>query len=645
MPRSHSADAHGCSRTSLTTLLVELERVNGLLRNAGIAPGPTATYGVPHQPRGPGELPLPRGLPAEPSATSEHVVAPTGPPATLGALATASGIAATTADPDLEPMDETMVRKRPRSPSPPAAGTTEGRRARPGRELRGASEQGAEDHVAMDRPAAYHGSSGLSITGGAEGASSAFRPSLPSEGAPSDAEAAPSLGHSEEQPPGGGEEVPGGPSSPSPRQTEGRPSSGREGEAVVVSPADTRRGEKPLSVYTAPQSAQHPARGDGCDPEAACDLVPWRLQTTKAQRRRSAALAGAAAAVRVPEDIQGTVLFRPAQRGTTFTRDQGWELAEELGSRPGVLAVRVNTRRGVVAADVGSDAALRELLAMSVIRGVAVSAREPATRNHCSGLVFGVDGRRTVEQLLAATESAVPIVSASLTDSTLTVRFAAPTPPAHISIHRRRLAVRPCRPRPLQCGKCGGLGHITGACRAPVRCIRCGGPHDQGACSSRKPRCINCGGPHAASDPMCHHWQRERHVATLLATSQVPLSRRAVRGVVAAETATQGPPQRPTTSPAALSYAQVVKGGRSNRSQQPPQRDRQKPGPRASRQAPKRAPAAKAPGQPPDARDREISQLRLALRALSSLLPEGSEGRRACLEAAGSPPLDADNHG
>ncbi|XP_077484054.1 uncharacterized protein LOC144094060 [Amblyomma americanum] len=223
----------------------------------------------------------------------------------------------------------------------------------------------------MDRPAAYHGSSGLSITGGAEGASSAFRPSLPSEGAPSDAEAAPSLGHSEEQPPGGGEEVPGGPSSPSPRQTEGRPSSGREGEAVVVSPADTRRGEKPLSVYTAPQSAQHPARGDGCDPEAACDLVPWRLQTTKAQRRRSAALAGAAAAVRVPEDIQGTVLFRPAQRGTTFTRDQGWELAEELGSRPGVLAVRVNTRRGVVAADVGSDAALRELLAMSVIRGVA----------------------------------------------------------------------------------------------------------------------------------------------------------------------------------------------------------------------------------------------------------------------------------
>lgn len=114
----------------------------------------------------------------------------------------------------------------------------------------------------------------------------------------------------------------------------------------------------------------------------------------------------------------GTVLFRPADRSSAFTQEVSWSMAEDLGSRPGVLAVRVNLRRNIVAVDAGCADTLRALLAATEICGLPVRGSEPTPRGQSAGLVFGVDSRRSVEQLTAAVRSPVPIASASLTGST-----------------------------------------------------------------------------------------------------------------------------------------------------------------------------------------------------------------------------------
>ncbi|XP_077494467.1 uncharacterized protein LOC144105190 [Amblyomma americanum] len=141
-------------------------------------------------------------------------------------------------------------------------------------------------------------------------------------------------------------------------------------------------------------------------------------------------------------------------------------------------------RRNVVEVDAGSSDALQALLATDDIRGVPVCAKEPPPRNQSSGLVFGVYGRRTAEELLAAAESTVPMVSASVSGSPLALRFAAPTPPAFTTIFKRRLAVGPCRPRPLPCAKCASLEHVIEVFRVPACCTHCGGPHEPGNCAT-----------------------------------------------------------------------------------------------------------------------------------------------------------------
>ncbi|XP_065311912.1 mucin-19-like [Dermacentor albipictus] len=296
----------------------------------------------------------------------------------------------------------------------------------------------------------------------------------------------------------------------------------------------------PNMPVAALQSTTPPARELNAD--------GFTLVRSKGDRRRAKALE--TAAIPVDPAVIGTVLFRPSAPGGAFKGAPRLELAATLSSRAGVAAVRVNHRRNIVAADTTTRECQEELLAITELRGISVTARLPAVRGQSTGYLHGVDGLPEDADLLGAIVSTVPVLSATRDGSTVTIRFAGPVPPERLSLYKLGFRVRPARPRPVQCRQCGRFGHVLESCSWPSDCISCGRSHEKGA-SCQTVRCRNCGGPHRADTPACPKWQEERQVATIMASSTAALSRRAVRAAVREE-------QQPSTS--ARSYASALKG-------------------------------------------------------------------------------------
>ncbi|KAL1486790.1 hypothetical protein MTO96_046817 [Rhipicephalus appendiculatus] len=176
----------------------------------------------------------------------------------------------------------------------------------------------------------------------------------------------------------------------------------------------------------------------------------------------------------------GTVLFRPANIGASFHRTSRLAIAQALSALPGFKEVRVNTKKNIVAADASTAEWMDRLLATSELAGIPVTARPPANRSQSSGVVQGVDGDFTDEALLAAVTSEVPVIAATRQGTSLVLRFASPVPPARVHLFRMALEVRPSRPRPLQCLRCGRYGHVTAACQRSERCLRMRRPSWEG---------------------------------------------------------------------------------------------------------------------------------------------------------------------
>ncbi|KAH6926773.1 hypothetical protein HPB50_022158 [Hyalomma asiaticum] len=301
-----------------------------------------------------------------------------------------------------------------------------------------------------------------------------------------------------------------------------------------------------------------------------------------------------------PHQCGITVLFRPAIPGATFPRTSRLSLAQALSALPGVQEVRVNTKKNVVAADAITPNWRDRLLATTELAGIPVNARMPADRTQSSGIVQGIIGNYTEEELLAGVQSDVPVLAAKRQGTALILRFAASTPPAQVRLFRMVHAVRACRPRPLQCLRCGSYGHTTATCNRTQRCLRCGGgPHGDSTCTS-KAKCLHCGRAHTADSPDCQLWQRERRLATIKATAPSFLTHR--EAVAALQQPAASSPPAPTSQQTGTSYAQAAKKPRG---------------------------ARKPPGHPGNQRacpkqhhGQEMADMRLLLRAMLEAFPQ-----------------------
>ncbi|KAL1478322.1 hypothetical protein MTO96_035106 [Rhipicephalus appendiculatus] len=341
----------------------------------------------------------------------------------------------------------------------------------------------------------------------------------------------------------------------------------------------------------------------------------------------------------------GTVLFRPANIGASFHRTSRLAIAQDLSALPGVKEVRVNTKKNIVAADASTAEWMDRLLATSELAGIPVTARPPADRSQSSGVVQGVDGDFTDEALLAAVTYEVPVIAATRQGTSLVLRFASPIPPARVHLFRMAFEIRPSRPRPLQCLRCGRYGHVTAACQRSDRCLRSGGHHGKDASCTSKVKCLHCGRPHAADSAECQLWQRERRLATIKASAPTYLPHREAQATLRSSSSrTGGPPlnQAKGKSYAAAMGAPSKVVETSTRPRQPGAEQRRPPSGPKKQGSVKPRPPAKA--TPESHLDQENTNLRLLLRAVADLLPPENQLRSICLQAGGVPPPNS-HHG
>ncbi|KAH7985770.1 hypothetical protein HPB49_026280 [Dermacentor silvarum] len=220
------------------------------------------------------------------------------------------------------------------------------------------------------------------------------------------------------------------------------------------------------------------------------------------------------------DDLPGreyTVLYRPVARRSHFLAASGDAIAAFLSGVPGAHRVRPNLRRNVVAVDTLPGEDLTARLAVRVVCDVRVRAKA-LILNTCTGTLFDVDPTFDGATIYEGLESSVPVLAVTRSGDVVTLRFAGSSVPEEVLLFRRRRAVRPRLPRPLQCGRCGLFGHATVTCSRDPRCLH--------ACTVERHRCLHCGGAHAATEPRCPQWQLERRVAAALANSKPRITRK-----------------------------------------------------------------------------------------------------------------------
>nr|XP_050025111.1 nascent polypeptide-associated complex subunit alpha, muscle-specific form-like [Dermacentor andersoni]XP_050025190.1 nascent polypeptide-associated complex subunit alpha, muscle-specific form-like [Dermacentor andersoni] len=193
---------------------------------------------------------------------------------------------------------------------------------------------------------------------------------------------------------------------------------------------DSRRPPATLVTPSAPTTAVERATPSARE----STTYDFTLVQSKRDRRRARALE--TAALPVDPAVVGTVLFRPSAPGGTFRGAPRLSLAATLSSRPGVAVVRVNHKRNIVAADTTTRECLQQLLAVTDLHGIPVTARLPAERGKSTGFLHGVVGLPADTDLLGAIESSVPVLSATREESTITIRFAGPVPPEHVRLFK-----------------------------------------------------------------------------------------------------------------------------------------------------------------------------------------------------------------
>lgn len=211
-----------------------------------------------------------------------------------------------------------------------------------------------------------------------------------------------------------------------------------------------------------------------------------------------------------------TVILKPVDSKTLITKLNPVLLAEELDSHApdGVLQVRTNYRRNLLALDARNLESTQALLALKRLKGIPVQAFEASSNNMTAGVIRGLTMDVTDDDLQSAVRAVVPVHSVRRLgrSEALKIVFAAECLPEHVTVGHTRFKVDPFIEKPLQCHKCCRFGHVEVACLGARRCSRCGGEHDRDACAADQLRCANCNKQHDASSHLCPVYQKEQEL-------------------------------------------------------------------------------------------------------------------------------------
>ena len=91
--------------------------------------------------------------------------------------------------------------------------------------------------------------------------------------------------------------------------------------------------------------------------------------------------------------------------------------------------------------------------------------------------------------------------------------FDKPTCPTKLELDYVTYHVHQYIPNPLQCYKCGKLGHTEMRCQKEKQCLRCGNKQHDGGCESW---CVNCKVPgHPCVDRECKEWKKEKEICRI----------------------------------------------------------------------------------------------------------------------------------
>ncbi|KAG0419645.1 hypothetical protein HPB47_003968 [Ixodes persulcatus] len=170
---------------------------------------------------------------------------------------------------------------------------------------------------------------------------------------------------------------------------------------------------------------------------------------------------------------------------------------------PGMVSeILINKARNIIAVDTKRPLFKAELLKLTKLCALPVTAFLPRDRSNSFGVLRDIDPDCTEDDVKTHLQSSVGITEVKRLGKkspVIRIAFTGKVPPQHVKVGLVRTEVLPYRARPLQCYKCHKFGHIAAACTVASRlCYHCGQCHE-GECTAN-PRCVNCQGEHIETE-------------------------------------------------------------------------------------------------------------------------------------------------